>query len=248
MERRLSLRATASGCRTGPRLSARAAFKSRLSPARRTWAGVRAGPSWSRADTMTNLHLFELINAAPGLGHGHLALAIALADWTIYLVPVAMTLAWVRGDELARRELLQMLLSTLIALWIAQVITHLWPQPRPFALHLGTQYLAHANDPGLPSDHVTVFWSLALAAFGTRRFAVWGLPLLTLGLLVGWSRVYLGVHFPFDVLAAFPVATAGAAAAHALRMSARPTFTWILDLYHRVETHASTLMGRDRDA
>ena len=110
-----------------------------------------------------------------------MGIAIALADWTIYLIPVAMTVAWVRGDDVARRELLQMLVSTLIALWIAQVITHLWPRPRPFALHLGTQYLAHADDPGLPSDHVTVLWSLALAAFGTKRFAVWGLPLLTLG-------------------------------------------------------------------
>lgn len=82
---------------------------------------------------MTNLHLFQLIHAAPGLGHFRLALAIALADWAIYVVPFAMAMAWVRGDELARQELLQMLVSTLIALWIAQVITQLWPQPRPFA-------------------------------------------------------------------------------------------------------------------
>ena len=194
---------------------------------------------------MTNLHLFELINAAPGLDHLRVVIAIALANWMIYLVPVAMTIAWVRGDDVARRELLQMLGSTLIALWIAQVITHLWPQPRPFALHLGTQYLAHADDPGLPSDHVTVLWSLALAAFGTKRFAVWGLPLLTLGLLVGWSRVYLGVHFPYDVLAAFPVAAAGAAAGYLLRKPAMPTVTFMLDLYHRAETYASAKIGRN---
>ncbi len=194
---------------------------------------------------MTNLHLFELINAAPGLDHMRLAWAVALADWTIYLVPVAMTVAWVRGDETARGELLRMLLSTLIALWIAQVITHLWPQPRPFALHLGTQYLAHADDPGLPSDHVTVLWTLALAAFGAKRFAVWGLPLLTLGLLVGWSRVYLGVHFPFDVLAAFPVAAAGAVAAYALRQPVKPTISSILALYHRAEKYATAKLGRD---
>ncbi len=193
---------------------------------------------------MTNLHLFELINAAPGLDHIRLAWAVALADWTIYLVPVAMAVAWVRGDDVVRRDLLRMLLSTLIALWIAQVITHLWPQPRPFALHLGTQYLAHADDPGLPSDHVTVLWSLALASFGTKRFAVWGLPLLTFGLLVGWSRVYLGVHFPFDVLAAFPVAAAGAAAAYLLRKPTMPTATLILSLYHRVEKYASARIGR----
>ena len=194
---------------------------------------------------MTNLHLFELINAAPGLGHGRLALAVALANWTIWLLPVAMTVAWIRGDDVAREDLSMMLLSVLVALCMAQAISHLWPQPRPFALHLGTQYLAHAIDPGLPSDHVTVFWSLALGAFGTRRFAVWGLPLMTLGLLVGWARVYLGLHFPFDVLAAFPVSAIGAGVAQALRKPAQPTVKRILRLYHHIERYALALIHRN---
>ncbi len=159
---------------------------------------------------MDNLHLFELINAAPGLDPLRLNLAIALADWLIWLVPVLMIVAWVRGDLPARTELLRMLLATVIALGAAQLIALLWPQPRPFILHLGNQYLAHVPDPGFPSDHVTVLWSLALASFSTRRFALWGFPLLSAGLAVGWSRVFLGVHFPFDVLGAFPVALIGA--------------------------------------
>ena len=193
---------------------------------------------------MTNLHLFELINAAPGLGPVPLALAAALAQWSIYLIPLALAITWLRGDEAGRRELLQMLLATLIALWIGQIVTHVWPRPRPFTLHLGTQYLAHANDPGLPSDHVVVFWSLAMSALSTRRFAVWGLPLLTFGLLVGWSRVYLGVHFPFDVLAALPVAFAGAVAAFVLRKPAMPTMALILSSYRWVEVKASAMMHR----
>ncbi|MDE2093761.1 MAG: undecaprenyl-diphosphatase [Burkholderiales bacterium] len=182
---------------------------------------------------MDNLHLFELINAAPGLGPVRLLLATVLAQWLIWLVPIAMAFAWVRGDLVARAELLHMLLAALIALGVAQIVVHVWPQPRPFALHLGTQYLQHSTDPGLPSDHVTVFWSLALGALASRRYAVWGFPLLATGLVVGWARVYLGVHFPFDVLAAFPVAVAGVLIARGLQGPLSPVAARVIELYDR---------------
>ena len=195
---------------------------------------------------MNNLHLFQLINAPPGIGHLQLAAATLLARWMIFLIPLAMVLAWVRGDDVARRELLQIGLAVAIALGMAQIVTHVWPQPRPFVMHIGTQYLAHDTDPGLPSDHVTVFWSVAFAALASRRFALWGFPLLALGLLVGWSRVYLGVHFPFDVLAALPVALAGTAVAIALRMPLLPILGRILSLYDRFANLLRTKLHSSR--
>ena len=192
---------------------------------------------------MDNLNLFQLINAAPGLEGWRLFVATAVAEWLIYLVQLGMSVAWLRGDTSTRTELLQMLLAALIALGLAQVVSLLWPQPRPFALHLGTQYLAHSSDPGLPSDHVTVFWSLALASLVTRSFAVWGFPLLSMGLLVGWARVYLGVHFPFDIVGAMPVALAGAAAIYGLARPLAPLFVGIAGAYDRF-----ALRGRDKSA
>ena len=42
-----------------------------------------------------------------------------------------------------------------------------------------------------------------LLSAGSRR---WGITLLFLGFAVAWSRIYLGVHFPLDMLGAFGVA------------------------------------------
>lgn len=183
---------------------------------------------------MTNLHLFQLINASAGLGGWPLWLARALAEDVIYLVPLVMAWGWLRGDRGARVELLRMVVAAMVALMLAQVVAHLWPQPRPFAMHLGHQYLAHSADPGMPSDHVTVFWSLALAALSTRRFDIYALPLLSLGLLVGWSRVFLGVHFPFDILAALPVAAAAALIEYRLRRPFAPLLAWTVGQYEHL--------------
>lgn len=182
---------------------------------------------------MTNLHFFQLINAQPGLSHQQLLMATLLASWLITLVPITMLLGWVRGDGATRLDLLQILLAVALALALAQLITLLWPQPRPFALHMGTSYLDHSLDPGLPSDHVTVFWSLALATLRTRKFALWGFPLLAVGLLVGWSRIYLGVHFPLDIAAALPVAWAGTMAAGVLCKPLMPVYARLLSLHDR---------------
>lgn len=188
----------------------------------------------SDAVDMDNSHLFELLNAGPGLAPGRLLLAVLLAKWLIFAVPLGLAWGWMRGAAAERSELLELLASVVIALLLAQVVAWLWPQPRPLAMHLGTQYLDHADDPGLPSDHVTVFWSLALSALLTRRFAHWGFPLLAIGLAVGWSRVFLGVHFPYDVIAAFPVALAGALAAHALARRSGALVERLLDYDDRL--------------
>jgi undecaprenyl-diphosphatase len=180
---------------------------------------------------MTNRHLFELLNAGPGADHLHVALALFLAQWAIYVVPLAMTIAWFRAGRSTRRELMRSFAAVMVSLAIAQWVVHVWPQPRPFALHLGTQFMAHGADPGLPSDHVTVLWTLALYALTSRRFGMLGAPLLALGLVVGWSRVYLGVHFPYDILGAFPVALCGVLIVRALRKVLRPVEAAFLDFY-----------------
>lgn len=182
--------------------------------------------------TLSNIHLFELFNAGPNPAPLTLWLALATAQWLVFAMPVVWLGLWLRGGRQARVDLAQVALAAFIALALAQWVGLIWPSPRPFALHLGHQHLAHADDSGLPSDHVTLVWSVALAALATARASWLVFPMLAMGLLVGWSRIYLGVHFPLDVVAALPVAAAGAAASWALR---GPLARWMLPVLVRYD-------------
>jgi undecaprenyl-diphosphatase len=86
------------------------------------------------------------------------------------------------------------------ALVVTAVLSRLADRPRPFVTHPGVHtFLAHAADPGFPSDHATGAFAIAVAvALRSRR---WGAVLLALAALVALGRVALGVHYPTDVLA-----------------------------------------------
>lgn len=78
---------------------------------------------------------------------------------------------------------------------------------RPFLDHEGLEVLVDGkNDYSFVSDHATLCMALAVGLFlVNRRLGVIG---LVLGLLGGFIRVYMGVHYPTDVVGGLALGTA----------------------------------------
>lgn len=153
-----------------------------------------------------NYAIFLLLNAPE---HPHallLAVATFFAEYAIWLIPLAIGLSWLRGSDHTRKVLLEATAAGLAGLLINQLIGLAWQTPRPFTIGLGNTLIPHAADSSFPSDHLTLLWAVAFSLLMHRRPRAAGLALAVLGLPVAWARIYLGVHFPFDMLGAASVA------------------------------------------
>ena len=154
-----------------------------------------------------NIEWFRLLGAGFAARPACLALARGVAADTVLLLPVLLLALWWRrpGD---RNGLLAAAASGFLALALAEAVSALVPTPRPFMLNLSPAYLPHPADGSFPSAHASLILGVAAGLFLApgKRLRSWGAGLGAVGIATGWARVYLGLHFPLDILGAAGVA------------------------------------------
>ncbi|NMM39185.1 MAG: phosphatase PAP2 family protein [Glaciimonas sp.] len=180
-----------------------------------------------------NRILFLQINGGDGTPTWLIQIAIGIADDLIYLIPLLLLGMWLWGDGTRRNQAIKACLVTLLALGANQVISLVWQHPRPFMIGLGHAWIPHAADSSFPSDHMTVFAGIGLTLLfgGAFRLAA---AVLTASFAIAWARVFLGVHFPLDMIGAVAVAGVAAVVVAPLWHMAGGTLTSLAERLYRV--------------
>lgn len=160
-----------------------------------------------------NTDFFLLLNATLQPGTLMLLISGALATGPVLLAPVLLACLWVWGHLEQRAALLAVAAGTIVGQSINVVLGLTWYEPRPFMAGVGHTWVAHVADNGFPSDHATLAWSLGFGLILTGASLRGGIVACVLGIAAGWARVYLGVHYPIDVLVAAPIGLVAGAVA-----------------------------------
>jgi undecaprenyl-diphosphatase len=155
-----------------------------------------------------NYRAFEAINALAGRVDGVDDPIEFVAVWLIFAAFAVAAGLCVHALLRRRfRAVLEVGATLAVAFLAGLGVAALGLEQRPFQTHRVHQLIAHAPGTSLPSDHATAAFAVALAvyAFVHRR---WGAALLVAAALIGLARIWVGVHYPADILASLVIALA----------------------------------------
>ena len=158
---------------------------------------------------MSELGIIEWMQgASPMLDPLMISVTYAASNATIWLIAAFLMTCSMRYRRIG--------VAVIVALAVTYIVVDLvmkpvFDRPRPFEVEDLVPIVDPPTSASFPSGHTAHSFAAAFCIFYYNRR--WGIPALAFASLVGVSRIYLGVHWPTDVLAGVIVGVAVAYAA-----------------------------------
>lgn len=155
----------------------------------------------SRGEVMKDweIHLFDFIYHTPDFLYPLFLVITQFGSIYVFLVLVIFYAA-----KKHYHIVLRMLMTGTLAYLLAGFIKDIWGRPRPSEFILDVVNLDYIRGPGFPSGHMALATAVALTLghYLPRKYH-WIVPVWIIG--VGYSRIYLGVHAPLDIVGGFAI-------------------------------------------
>lgn len=180
-----------------------------------------------------NIDAFRMIN---NLGKDYSFLnpvVVFIAEYLLYFLFLAMILHWFTRNKKNRMMVIQSVVTVILAEIIGKIAGQFYSHHQPFAvLPNVSQLIEHGIDNSFPSDHSIIFFSICFSFWLVRKKEWW--LWITLAILVAISRVWVGVHYPVDVMTGAIIGIISALFAYWL-VPKISLITKILKGYERIE-------------
>ncbi len=135
----------------------------------------------------------------------------AISDSTtwvsIVLVALVLVVALAKNSKPMRKQAVVLVAVLLVVLAVTQGLKALIDRDRPFTTYPSIEKLSSGGDSSFPSGHTLEAFAMAAAIsflFARKKIII---PVYIWAMLVAYSRMALGVHYPSDVLAGIVIGT-----------------------------------------
>ncbi|MBO9129463.1 undecaprenyl-diphosphatase [Bacillus sp. 165] len=186
-----------------------------------------------------NYEIFQWINGWSGhfsyLDRG----MIFITNSVPYAAIVIMLFLWFVGNRDKRAEkqyiAIYAVFSCLLGLSVNAILHLVYYHPRPFVVHHVHQLIPHSADSSFVSDHAVLVFSMAWTML--LRNDSWKYPVLIWAVIVGISRVFVGVHYPVDVIGGALISYGGSIVIIQSSKKLEPVVQVVFIVYHGLTKH-----------
>ena len=150
-----------------------------------------------------DIRILELINHNRIKLFDHFFIFITnIATVVTYGVPVILLIyAYIQRLYLLQRKGWLLLISLIINSAIVDAIKYIVNRPRPFITYPFIDKLVAVSSPSFPSGHAAEVFVLAISVSVLFRKFKWGIFAVWFwAIMIAYSRMDLGVHYPGDIL------------------------------------------------
>lgn len=183
-----------------------------------------------------NYRIFQWINDIAGryplLDKG----MIFITDSVPYVVIVFMLFLWFTASKGKRAEkqytAIYIVFTCLLGLGLNALIHFVNYHPRPFITYNVHQLVPHADDSSFVSDHSVLVFAVACTLL--LRKDSWKYPVLVWALLVGVSRIFVGVHYPADVIGGALLSLGASFVIIKFSKNLEPVVQILFNIYHKL--------------
>ncbi|PEE39920.1 undecaprenyl-diphosphatase [Bacillus pseudomycoides] len=170
---------------------------------------------------------------------------IFLAEYMVYFLGLIIIAYWFTRSRKNKMMIIQAMFAFVIAEIIGKLAGKFHLNYQPFAVLPDVNKLVdHAVDNSFPSDHTILFFSICFSFWLVRKKTGW--LWLVLAFCVAISRIWVGVHYPFDVVTGALVGSISAIFSYWLT----PKITFIkqlLNLYEKIEQNILPSKNKSKD-
>jgi membrane-associated phospholipid phosphatase len=139
---------------------------------------------------------------------------------SVYYIPAGVVVGQLaygiaQGSSLTRNRAYETFMSIGFSVIVGEILKYTIKEERPSDRYPGEIFVnSPTNDPSFPSGHTLVAFATATSlALEYKKWYVTGPAFLWAG-SVGFSRMYLGKHYPSDVLAGMALGILGGVVSH----------------------------------